>query len=127
MTEKLFAKAPRLYENEPPSSEFPRPSVKCSCDGCDRPTNTVWVVVREGGQIRSGAAYEFGQYDARVRYKLNPGIEFVRWVTRCAECLLRDLYRSGKGQWSPKGNLPQWTDPERDARCADISENIGRG
>lgn len=92
------------YLNAPPSrsdeSSFDRPGIPehCGVDGCLEPCHVLTVVVRkaEGGTI-AGAWSDF----ARDNRSLRDGYSFVRWIPRCGDHYIKELYGCGKGALSP--------------------------
>ena len=76
-----------------------RPSIPTTCgvDGCEDPCNVLMVVVRDVmGKDHCGAWSNY----ARDNHNLRDGYDFVRWIARCGDHYLRNIYASGKGSMS---------------------------
>ncbi len=76
-----------------------RPAIPetCGVDGCEDPCHVLLVVVRDTmGNDHCGAWSKY----ARDNHSLREGYEFVRWVSRCAEHYMRNVYAAGKGSMS---------------------------
>lgn len=73
-------------------AKVPAPSKTCGCEYCDMPTAVAFGVAIVNGTLRTGAGSEFLDNGSP-----KAGVDFKYFITRCADCYLRDLYRSGKG------------------------------
>jgi len=74
--------------------EIPPVPTYCLDPDCARPTVVAFAKVQVKGSNVTGPFSRFGHLDHGV-YTLNEGVDFVRWVTRCAECYDRDVRAVG--------------------------------
>lgn len=85
-------------------AKIPAPPPTCSIDGCDDPTAVAFAVAIVYGKTRVGAGSEFIEHGTP-----KAGVQFERFITRCADCYIRDLYRARKGQRSDiMGTQYEW-------------------
>lgn len=77
-----------------------RPPGDCGVFGCRDKPSIFTLVVCENGHNKGGAFSDFGYTKSGIggiTSHLRNGIEFVRWIARCDNHHLDDLYRAGKG------------------------------
>jgi hypothetical protein len=97
---------------------IPPPPKVCSVTGCDNDTAVNSVVLREAGKTfipQSALRFMNGS-------KLQPGYEFVRHITRCAECFHRE---QGPG-WRDEMIAAQLT-AHPEFKEAQYSDDVDRG
>lgn len=83
------------------------PPATCGVDGCEEPTAVAFAVAIVYGKVRAGTGSEFLEHGVP-----RAGVQFERFVTRCADCYIRDLYRARKGQRSEiMGTQYEWDLP----------------
>lgn len=82
----------------------PAPPRQCGVYGCDHDAQVLFVVANRGGRTHTGAFAEFcndaWSANGKCHREPKPGVEFVRWIARCAECYQRDVDRARKGKWN---------------------------
>ena len=62
--------------------KLPPPPDYCSADGCNNEAALVIVSVWHGQTLLHGAGSDFTDSNGNLR----PGLEYARYITRCAEC-----------------------------------------
>lgn len=87
-------------ETEKKASMVPRPPSGCGVFGCRDKAGVLTIIVHENGRDKAGAFSDFGYTKAAMTGTTNHlrnGIDFVRWIARCDNHHLDDLYHAGKG------------------------------
>jgi hypothetical protein len=80
------------------------PPKSCGVDGCDGETAVAIAVAVVYGTVRTGAGSEFLENGAPKQ-----GVQFERYICRCADCYIRELYRARRGQRSEiMGTQYEW-------------------
>ena len=76
--------------------KVPDPPESCGAAGCNEPKLVVVAIANRGGRNVAGAGSDFLEHGVPRQ-----GVQFVCWVTRCADCYIDERYRSRRGQRSP--------------------------
>lgn len=89
-------------------SRVPKPPKQCGVYGCGRETEIVFMVIEEYGRTRCGSPHDFANENERNHALTMRGdYEFVRWITRCANCYQHDIELAHKDRDGYLRNLPE--------------------
>lgn len=76
-------------------SVLPLPNKFCSSPSCKKSTEVISIVV----QNEKGVRYCDSPDKYLDKDQIHSGYEFIKWVTKCGDCHLIDLYAAGKSRW----------------------------